>query len=88
MIQVQDKTVIVQTMKALLDELSAPDLTIARSSTLRLELARLMESAASGRPTVPAERTWSPREDRAAVASHPFSEPLLFPTPFSLRSVG
>lgn len=85
MASVNDKILLIQTMTTLLDELSAPDLTIARANVLRPQLASLMEllhdaeaaGARSRHATAP-----------AAAPNHPLSDLLPFPTPISLRSVG
>jgi hypothetical protein len=84
----REKHVLVQAIKTLLDELSGPDLTIARANVLRPELARLMANLQEGRGAGSADRAWSPCKGMDAAPNHPFSDLLCFPAPLSLRSVG
>jgi len=73
----------IEQLKALLDELSAPDLTIARANVLRPELARVLDALQQQPP-----RTGSAGKAVDASPIHPVFDLLPFPTPIPLRSVG
>jgi hypothetical protein len=88
MAHAHDKTRLIDAMRGLLDELSAPDLTIARAKLLRLELARLLD-AARELPAPAADRAWSTGGGlNGSVTKLALSELLPFPAPLPFRSVG
>ena len=88
MATLSDKTLLIQTMRTLLDELSAPDLTAPRAAVLRSELTRVMDAVRGAESATAPERVWSNANGAHTKPNHPCSDLIPFPTPLSLRSVG